>query len=301
MIIKNKIGYGYDDLTIVPATISDVDTREQCNPFYEDGFLPIFTAPMASVVSDKNYKIFKDNKIHPIIPRNIKLDVRLSFLFNENSDEKVWVALSLSELRKYFIKNVSDNLKKYKDNKFYVCIDIANGHMRSLYKTCIKAKETAYQYGYEIIIMTGNVAKPETYKWICNNVNYIKNIDGENLYVTAVDYIRLCIGSGNGCFIDGTKIKTKNGEKNIEDLNPGDEVLTLDGSYQKVLNTIRYKSNNLIKINNEIISTQDHKYFVINKNDKEKVTEDNLEKFGYWIEANKLDKNKHLLIKKISQ
>lgn len=195
MIIKNKIGYGYNDLTIVPETISNIDSRSECNPFYEDGFLPIFTAPMASVVSDKNYQIFKDNKIHPIIPRNIKLDKRLSFLFNE----KEWVALSLSELKKYFITNVKDNIEQYKGNIFYICVDIANGHMKSLYDACIKAKETADKYGYEIIIMTGNIAKPATYEWICEHATYIRNIDGDKYLDTAIDYIRLSVGSGLGC------------------------------------------------------------------------------------------------------
>ena len=188
MIIKNKIGYGYDDVTIVPETISNIDSRNECNTFYEDGFLPIFTAPMASVVSDKNYQIFKDNKIHPIIPRNIKLDIRLSFLFNGNKTEKEWVALSLSELKKYFIYNVNE--ETYKSNTFYVCVDIANGHMKSLYDACIKAKEIADKYGYEIIIMTGNVAKPATYEWICEHANYVKNIDGNKYLETAIDYIR---------------------------------------------------------------------------------------------------------------
>ena len=88
-------------------------------------------------------------------------------------------------------------------------------------------------------------------------------------------------------------------QKNIEDVNIGDKVLTIDGSNQKVENTLRFKTNKkLVTINKEITSTEDHKFFVINKSDKDIVNEKNLEQYGYWIEANKLDKNLHLLIKK---
>ena len=84
-----------------------------------------------------------------------------------------------------------------------------------------------------------------------------------------------------------------------EDINIGDEVLTIDGSIQKIENTIRYKVNkDLVTINNEVTSTNDHKFFVINKEDKDKVNEENLLKYGYWIEAKNLNKNTHLLVKR---
>ena len=75
-MIKDRIGYSYNDLTIIPKTISKIESRSQIDVFYKSNnknFLPIFTAPMASVVSDKNYKVFSDNYIIPIIPRNIPI------------------------------------------------------------------------------------------------------------------------------------------------------------------------------------------------------------------------------------
>ena len=57
MIIENK-GYSYNDLTIIPEVISDVESRSQCNPFIENNKLPIFASPMASVVGVANYKVF---------------------------------------------------------------------------------------------------------------------------------------------------------------------------------------------------------------------------------------------------
>ena len=35
MIIK-ETGYSYNDLTVVPEVISDIESRSQCNPFVKD-------------------------------------------------------------------------------------------------------------------------------------------------------------------------------------------------------------------------------------------------------------------------
>ena len=282
-MIKEKIGYSYNDLTIIPSIISNVSSRSECNPFIKDNILPIFTAPMASIVNEDNLDIFLKNGIIPIIPRNIDIE-RRKYLINEQR----WVALSLKEFEDLFITNAQDR-QDDSNIHYFICVDIANGHMKSLYNKCIKAKQLADKNNYELTIMTGNIANPETYDWICRlNREHGKTID----------YIRVGIGGGSGCFIDGTKVKTINGEKNIEDIKKGDKVLTIDNTYQKVLSTTRFKSNELLKINNEITCTKNHKFFVINKSDKNIVNENNLQKYGYWIEANKLDKNIHLLIKK---
>ena len=57
--------------------------------------------------------------------------------------------------------------------------------MIDLYKAINKAKELARNNDYVLTIMTGNIANPETYRWICMN--------------SEVDYIRLSIGSGAAC------------------------------------------------------------------------------------------------------
>lgn len=280
MLIDSK-GYSYNDLTIIPEVISDVESRSQCNPFISENKLPIFASPMASVVNFENYETFLDNGITPIIPRNISLEVRKDLM-----NDQQWVALSLREFEDLFITNYNDRIEEI-GNHYYICVDIANGHMKSLYEKCKTAKELADQHNYTLTIMTGNIANPKTYEWIIKF----------NYNIKVIDYIRVGIGGGSGCFIDGTKIKTINGEKNIENINIGDKVLTIDNTYKDVIDKTRFKSNELIKINNEITSTINHKFFVINKSDKDKVNEKNLEKYGYWVEANKLNKNKHLLIK----
>lgn len=279
MILEEQ-GLSYADLTVIPAPISEIDSRKECNIFYEDGNLPIFTAPMMTVVNEYNYNLYEDNKINVIIPRTVKYKQRLDFL-----NKGKWVALSLKEFHKLFCIFRDDEKPKMKSKKKYkVCIDMANGHMHSLYNETFEAKRIAKNFGYEVIIMVGNIANPETYRWICEN--------------TYVDYVRCAIGSGSNCFVDGTKIKMKDGtEKNIEDIQLGDEIKILSNKSQKVLSTIRYKVNKICNINNEIKCTDNHKFFVINKKDKDIVNEQNLMKYGYWVEANQLNKDLHLLVK----
>lgn len=299
MPIIEKTKYSYNDLTIEPAVISSIKSRKECDPYEHmdvnmRDYLPLFTAPMSTIANEHNFNIWKKNKIMPMLPRNIgvdpngSIDKRISYIqeFLDNGD---WVALSLKEFEYVFVEHKMmspGNIFPGYNRTYRVCVDLANGHMECLYDTINKAKEIARNNNYTLIVMTGNIANPETYRWICKHAE--------------VDYIRLSIGSGSNCFVDGTKITLANGEKkNIEDINIGDEVLTIDGSIQKIENTIRYKVNkDLITINNEVTSTNDHKFFVINKEDKDKVNEENLLKYGYWIEAKNLNKNTHLLVKR---
>lgn len=168
----SNIYYSYNDISIVPAVITRVEHRNQCNPFVGEGAnssLPIFTAPMSSIVNLQNVDIYKKNKIIPILPRNISLSLRLKYL-----DKGYWIALSLKETEEL-------SLDKLKDNQEYkICIDIANGHMQKLYDLV----HSIHISKPNIKIMTGNIANPETLL-IANNAG--------------VDYIRLGIGSGSGC------------------------------------------------------------------------------------------------------
>lgn len=58
VLIRNKIYYTYKDVTIVPSILSSIEHRSECNPYYENGLLPLFTSPMDTVVNEKNYSMF---------------------------------------------------------------------------------------------------------------------------------------------------------------------------------------------------------------------------------------------------
>ena len=275
MLIKDK-KYSYNDVMVVPAKISSIEHRAECDVFHKDGYLPIFTAPMSSVVNCLNYELFEQNHIHAIMPRNIEYDIRLEYALNNK-----WAAFSLSEFENFFCDE--GYVKEYIKKKKKVLIDIANGHMKKLFVVVKKAKRL---YGESLQIMIGNIANPFTY---------------EEVFKCGADYVRIGIGAGNGCFVEGTKVLTKNGEKNIEDVNIGDVVITHKLQKKEVINTISYKTekNKILNINNNIKCTKNHKFYVVNKSDKEKITDDNIHEFAYWVEAKDLDKSKHFLLKKV--
>ena len=166
--MDDKIKFGYNDVSIVPAKISYINHRSEVNPYYAYNKLPIFVAPMSSIYI-KNSTDFWINGISNIVPRSVDIKDRLS-----NKLQGIWRAFSLSEIEKYFIEN------KQNDFIYKICIDIANGHLNHLYEV-VKKLKSLYP---RCEIMTGNIANPETLLTAAN---------------AGVDYIRLGIGSGAGC------------------------------------------------------------------------------------------------------
>lgn len=148
----------FNDLLIVPKEISNINTRSVINP-YINGKLPIITAPMDTVLSERNVQIFDDNKINICQPRH--LNTHTGF-----------ISFSIQEMRNLFESNQLNNGK--------YLIDIANGHMDSLLNliNVIKKRHPS------ITLMVGNIANPETYRLLSE---------------AGADYIRVGIGNGGGC------------------------------------------------------------------------------------------------------
>lgn len=168
------IKYSYNDVAIVPAVQSSIKHRSECDP-YKNGMLPIFTAPMSTVVNEENFNLFKENKIIPILPRNISFETRKKYL-----EKGEWVAVGLNEFDDLFLSNNWD-FKTYP--KVNVLIDVANGHMSKLHGLIHDAK-VKYKWSCRFKIMAGNIANPMTYY---------------ELAKAGCDFVRLSIGSGAGC------------------------------------------------------------------------------------------------------
>lgn len=190
-MIDTTTKYAYNDLTIVPAVMSKVRSRSEIKCVDDNGRLPIFVAPMSAVINDKNYEVYETNDLYTVIPRSVDFDIRVKLfgnngrLFNDNNFR--FIAMSLNEFKDFFC----DRKKLITGGqRFNVCIDIANGHMQYLYDLCEIAKGIAEENGYELVIMTGNIANPDTYHEIC-----MMRINDKPL----IDYIRVGIGSGAGC------------------------------------------------------------------------------------------------------
>ena len=174
-LISERVCYTYEDLTIKPCVVSGVNHRIECNPFDEKDMLPLFTAPMDTVVNEENFNQFELNKITSILPRieQYPIDVRVTYATGGK-----WAAFSLDEFIHYFCTPV---IPMFKGFPMRALIDVANGHMQRLFDAAKKAKSI---WGRNLILMGGNIANEETYE----------------LYADAsFDYVRVGIGGGKGC------------------------------------------------------------------------------------------------------
>ena len=101
----NDLKLHYNDISIVPEIVTDIDSRQECNPFI-DGMLPIFASPMGSVLDESNWRFFMDHYINVVIPRTININKRLNILYETTgvvSKKKPFVSFSLNEAKDFIL------------------------------------------------------------------------------------------------------------------------------------------------------------------------------------------------------
>jgi len=164
-----EIKFDFDDILIIPKINSGITSR------YRDivlpNKLPIFTAPMDTVVGIDNMDVFIKNKINVVLPRTIPYNQEDKILFND-----VFVSMGLNEIENSYKTNF-ENLYK----NAHVLIDVANGHMQKIVDLATEMRRLRP----DIKLMVGNIANPKSYAWYAEN--------------NCVDYIRVGIGNGGGC------------------------------------------------------------------------------------------------------
>lgn len=165
--------FDFDDILIEPAIISKINSRKQINCRNMWGNLPLMTAPMDTVINENNFHLFRNVGILPVIPRNG--EKKDSWLY----DTRNFLSYSIEEFKKVFLSEI--RIYPEHGERILALIDVANGHMESLYDV---AREAKVRYGYSMCLMIGNIANPKTFYEYCK-------ID--------VDMIRIGIGNGNGC------------------------------------------------------------------------------------------------------
>lgn len=161
-----EINFDLDNVFITPARVSKISSRKEVNPYY-NGMLPIFAAPMDTVIDEKNYKYFIDNKINVCLPRTVPISAM------QSSNSKVFYSIGLDEFIEMSTK------AQFSGNEFLL-IDIANGHMQKM----LDAIRFAKNNWPTMTIMAGNIANPKTV------------LDYE---AAGADYVRVGIGGGAGC------------------------------------------------------------------------------------------------------
>lgn len=171
--------YSLDEIGLIPAEVSTVKHRGDINPYVDAPHgakkLPIFVSPMTCIIDANNIEEFDDSLVEPIMPViDSELDLRLQL--PSGGDWYGWTALTLDEF-----KHIFNACNAPEDKKYYILIDVANGHMEELF-SCVK--DAKQEYGDNLTVMIGNIANPKTYIECCK---------------ARVDYVRVGIGGGSGC------------------------------------------------------------------------------------------------------
>ena len=122
--------YNLDEICLIPTDVSDVEHRGDVNVLTTKNKYPIFTSPMASVVDKTNVKTLEAAGINVIVPRSVAWSDRVNFIKNGN-----WVAVGFKEAQL-----ILENLK-IDSGKVRLCIDQADGHMKSLLDLCKNLKD----------------------------------------------------------------------------------------------------------------------------------------------------------------
>lgn len=171
--------YSLDEVGLIPAVKSEIRHRGEVIPFVQSPFggskLPVFVAPMTCVLNANNICEFSQSRFEPILPV-IDADIELRTQLPNGSNWLGWTAMTLAEF-----KNTFNACKADENRKYYILIDVANGHMAELFQVVKDAKQ---EYGNNLIVMIGNIANPNTYIECCK---------------AEVDYVRIGIGGGAGC------------------------------------------------------------------------------------------------------
>ena len=181
--MRTDIKFDFDDILTVPYCHSPIASRYK-DIKLDEKHLPLFTAPMDTVVDLKNMDVFLENGINVALPRTIPYGAFIQksygeFLYNGQNKDKyknVFVSMGFETLE----TELNHNLRKIPSDA-HILIDVANGHMEKILDYCKKIKAIKP----DTIIMVGNIANPQTYRWYAER--------------QCVDYIRVGIGNGGGC------------------------------------------------------------------------------------------------------
>jgi len=255
--------YSFDDILLVPR-YSNLESRSLCDVSMDTYNLPIITSPMDTVTTPGMIKYFINNNLMAVVHR-----------YFQSAEEQYDYISSIGEGYVHSVFFAVGSIKKHKEwidylldkNIRYFCIDMAHGDSQLCVDTIkyIKDKSSVSK------IIAGNVVTKSGFG---------------RLQDVGADYIR--VGIGCGCFTPEMLINTENGYIPIKDIKNGIKVYTHDGTLQTVINTMSYIVDKEIYKINDIECTDNHEFYVIHRNDEDKVTEENIQLYAKWVKASDL-------------
>jgi IMP dehydrogenase/GMP reductase len=264
---------------------SDVDITSNMGAF--SLHLPVFSANMPQITGAKMCATMAKNGGMGVLHRHdrFKEDIEANVQEFEEAVTRIIQEVGGSPLSAARMCAVSVGVKGMEKDRFKAlheagaeifCIDVAHGNSKSM-KEMIEWVKGNYP---TVTIIAGNIASAE---------------GARNLSEWGADIIK--VGIGPGCFVKNTKVATKDGTKNIQDIKDGDIVLTHKGNYKKVIGTMsKREKKSLIRINNDISCTKNHEFFVLHKKYKSIATDENINEYAEWVDAGDLT-NDYLLLK----
>ena len=272
----------FDDVLLVPQ-YSDIESRSEVDIGTKIKNIvlkaPVISSPMDTVVNEQMAVAVVLNGGLPILHRYNNPQEQAA-MFREARDKVMLLTNSSTVSIGAAIGTTADELARASIlasagvNVF--CIDVAHGHHIAVRRMIETLRDN---YGEKIHIMAGNIATTEAFTALSN---------------WGADSIR--VGVGGGCFTPGTLVRTTEGDKPIEQIAIGEQVLTHTGNVRSVIDTLCFDRDEEIAVINGIEATKNHEFYVVDKTKQHLITEDNLQEFAYWIEAEHLDKTKHLLV-----
>jgi len=274
-----EVGLDFDDILITPkrtkiSSRSEVDLNVLNNSFFSG--IPLFVANMDGIGTMEVAKVMTKNNMFTCLVKTYSASEIIDF-FRTEKQSYYNVAMSIGISGDDIIKLHKVMSELYMNYEIqYLCVDVANGYMDKFVKTLKYIKE----HYPNLKIIAGNVA----------------TADGVEQIAPYISACKVGLGSGALCFEKDTLVKTNNGNKKISDLNIGDMVQTHMGNYKPVINKFINKTSVMMEING-IKCTPDHKFYVVKKCDKNKITDSTLHQYAFWLEAKNIDTHEHLLVK----
>lgn len=260
--------YTFKDIGIKPQysevrSRSDVDTSIVLKRIYVKLSAPIISSPMPDVTEWKMAKKLDELGGVGIIHRFMSIDEQVAQIRK----------LGTNKVRAAAVGVNGDSLERVEKlveaGANLICIDVAYGHSILMKETFPKIRKIV---GENVHLMAGNVATAEGFVFLQD---------------LGADSIRC--GIGNGCFVPGTVVTTRTGEKEIQNIEIGDEVKTHKGRFKKVIDTLMFDEKEEVVVVNDLIEcTKNHEFYVVHKDDVGKLTDDNFHHYTKWVEADKL-------------
>jgi IMP dehydrogenase/GMP reductase len=277
MIEHKKIkGLSFDDI-LIPPVYSDIRSRNDVDTSTNIGGLqlkiPFIASPMDTVCESNMAIALGRLGGLGIIHRFMSPEEQVEHC-NRVADAGCYVvpAIGVGQEERARFSYLINNCKKID----MISIDVANGHSILMQEMV----EFVKRISPAIKIMAGNIATFHAYEFMIG---------------LGVDAVR--VGIGGGCFVADTKVSTLNGLKNIQDVEIGNLVYTHTGELREVIDILQFDRNEEIISINDISCTKNHEFYVVNISDADKITEDNIHEYAFWMHAEDLEPERHMLIK----